>query len=501
MKNRTPVCFLTVLLAAALTVGCAQPADTPGTETTADTAAVQTTAAQTLPAEYDIPTVDYGGAVFTIAAVDYYTTGANNVWKAMNYCEVFSFEENGDPLNDAIYQRNRAVSEELNITIELYSLSALGEVSNEFRKLVMAAEDVVDLGMINAQGLPNLMGTGALVDLLTLPNIDFSHSWWDQNSRAELTMLDKMYAVTGDISLYISFAPISYFFNKQLVETLGLEDPYTLVREGQWTLDKAIALSAEAAHDLNGDGTMTIDDRYGMLCESNTLTYAVHACGVSLTDKDADGLPVLNVDVERATALTETMVPFMNDKNVTLMSNYQSGYNNTFTELFMPMFRENRALFFSNQLLVALDLRNMDADFGILPPPKLDETQEDYMCSINDHWGTFIVMPVTNTEYEMTGHVVESMGFWGQQLIKPAFIDTTVRDKALRDEDSSEMIDIILNNRVYDLASFYNWGSINTMFASLATSPNKQYASELARIEKKTKALIEKTITALQEDS
>lgn len=493
---------LASLLLAASVISCGSDSTTATTQEPAENTAPVTTEAVTegFSTEYDIPEVDYGGETFTIAAMQ----GIVSLWRAVNYCEIFSEGENGDPLNDAIYQRNRKIEETLNVKIECYPMDNFGESSGKIRALIQSAEDVVDIALIHADGLPNLLGTGGLTDLYMLPNVDFTHTWWDQNAVAELTILDKMFAVTGDISLYLNYAPITYFFNKKLVSELALDDPYQLVRDGKWTLDSVMKLCTETAADLNGDGAMNeTDDRYGMLSEVNSLTYAVHAAGVSLTDKDADGLPVLNVDVDRATAVTDVFAPFMSDLNVNLINSKVKGsYNNPFTDLFLPMFTENRALFYNNQLLVALNLRDMEADFGILPAPKLDEAQKEYITPFNDHWGTFLIMPVTNTDYEITGHVVEALGYWGQQLVRPAYMETTISSKALRDDASLEMLDLIFANRVYDLGSFYNWNSLDTFTADLASNPSQKYASRYAKIEKAVQKSIEKTIEQLRaEDS
>ncbi len=493
----TPI-LATVLLATSV-ISCGSDVGTP-IETAADTApAAAESVTEAFSAEYEMPDVDYNGETFTIAAM----SGIVSLWRAVNYCEIFSAEENGDPLNDAIYKRNLKIAETLNVAIECYPLDDFGASSGKIRTLIQSAEDIVDIAMIHADGLPNLLGTGGLTDLYTLTNVDFSHSWWDQNAVSEMTILGKMLAVTGDISLYINYAPITYFFNKKLVSELALDDPYQLVRDGKWTQDRMMKLCTEAAADLNGDGAMNeTDDRYGMLSEPNSLTYAVHAANVSLTDKDAEGLPVLNIDIERASAVTDVLAPFMSDMNVNLCSSRVKGaYNNPFTDLFLPMFTENRALFYNNQLLVALNLRDMQADFGILPAPKLDEAQKEYCTPFNDHWGTFLTMPVTNTKFEMTGHVVEALGFWGQQLVTPAYMETTISSKALRDEASLEMLDIIFANRVYDLGAIYNWSSIDTFTAELAKNPSQKYASRYAKIEKSVKKNMEKTIEQLRSET
>ena len=474
-------------------------------ETTIETVnqGVDSTAAITEASEeYIAPEVDYGGETFTVGAVAYPANASP--WKAVSYCEIFSAEENGDPLNDAIYQRNLAISEVLNVTIECYPYESIDRTISDFTKVVMAGEDIIDISLSHSWGMPNLLGTGALVDLLTLPNVDFSHSWWDQKSGEELVLGDAMYSITGDISLYINFSPIVYYFNKGIVNQLSLDDPYALVRDGKWTFEQVKKMTTEAASDLNGDGAMTEkEDRYGLLCQVDSLAFAAYAADVSITDKDQNGMPYLNVNIERASSVCENWVPLMNDSNVALLSNVttKGRYNNIYFDLFLPMFCENRALFFTNQLMVALNLRDMNADFGIVPTPKHDEMQDEYLCPISDWWATFLVVPVTNSNYDMTGHVIEALGYYGQQYLRSAYIDKTVRGKALRDEDSSEMLELIFHNRVYDLASFYNWGNVFQMYNTIAGNTRLNYTSEYAKIEKKAQAALEETIDLLRSES
>lgn len=112
----TPI-LATVLLASSV-ISCGSDVGTP-IETAADTApAAAESVTEALSDEYEMPDVDYNGETFTIAAM----SGIVSLWRAVNYCEIFSAEENGDPLNDAIYKRNLKIAETLNVAIECYPL-------------------------------------------------------------------------------------------------------------------------------------------------------------------------------------------------------------------------------------------------------------------------------------------------------------------------------------------------------------------------------------------
>lgn len=472
------------------------------TENTASAPAAVTApeeAPETDPPEYVNPGKDYEGATFTTAAIDYYAQGGGN-WVAQNYCEAYTDETTGEILNDAIYERNEKVSEALNVKMETWSLTSYASAGTELRDALLGGETSIDLCLENGSSLPTVLSSGLLQDLNNFERVDFTHSWWDKTSVDEFTIMGALFAVTGDISLGISLSPITYFFNKQMMTDLNLEDPYTLVREGRWTADKSIAMSEAAAQDVNGNGTVDVEeDHFGMALESLSMVYAVYASGVSLTDKDEDGVPYIDVSEEQATAVLDKFAPFFNTGTVTLFADKIGGYSNVFRELFLPSLMENRLLFFSNQLLVALNLREMDSDFGILPHPKLEESQADYYCPVSYWWATFAVVPKVNSRYDLTGDMMEAMGYYSQQLITPAYMEKSISGKSLRDEESLDMLDLILSHRVYELAAIYNWGGVNSMFQQLSTNSTPKFASSYKGVQKMSKKALEQTIAEIRE--
>lgn len=496
MRTNPTLRLTTLILALLLATSCGNNVvsnPTPVDESTS----VTETETETELAEYTSPGVDYEGATFTVAAIDY-TISGGGAWEASNYCEAYS-DATGEVLHDAIYQRNLAVMEELNIDLQTYSLSTFANAANEFRQPILAGETFIDYCLMNGNGLSSVLTAGMLVDLNTISTIDSSHTWWDAKSVEEFTLGGTLYTMTGDISLLTSFAPITYFFNKDLIENYSLEDPYTLVQEGKWTIDKSIEMAYAVVNDVNGNGEVDIEeDVFGICWESTSMVYAVHSADVTLTEKDSDGYPYLAVDQERVASVVEKLQAFFNDKTVSLLADNIKGYNNTFVDLFVPALQEGRTLFYNNQLLVALNLREMDADFGILPSPKYDETQEKYCCPVSYWWASFVIVPVTNDHLDMTGNVLEATGYYSQQYVTPAYIEKSIQGKTFRDEESTAMLELILDSRVYELAAIYNWGSINSMFGGFATSTKSQFASTYAGKEKGATTALEKTVDEIK---
>lgn len=65
-----------------------------------------------------------------------------------------------------------------------------------------------------------------------------------------------MFFTTGEITVSDNDAAFVILFNKELHEAYNLEDPYQLVYDGKWTMDKFAELCKTVTEDLNQDGLM-----------------------------------------------------------------------------------------------------------------------------------------------------------------------------------------------------------------------------------------------------
>ena len=103
----------TLILLAAMLSACGEsgaPADTTGSSDVPDT-----TTAPADPAEVDeLPALDFGGEDFVISVQDY---------GAYTGRDLFVEEATGDVVDDAIYAKNQAVSERLNVNLVFDSIT------------------------------------------------------------------------------------------------------------------------------------------------------------------------------------------------------------------------------------------------------------------------------------------------------------------------------------------------------------------------------------------
>ena len=107
----------------------------------------------------------------------------------------------------------------------------------------------------------------------------------------------------------------------------------------------------------------------------------------------------------------------------------------------------------------------MTSDYGIMPNPKLDETQESYWHKV-DVYNTLLSVPVTNTDIEKTGALLEYMAYISHDTLLPAFYDTTLMLKKVRDEKSIEIANVIKSSIRYDIGDILMGATFGTILNS-----------------------------------
>ncbi|MGM9624680.1 MAG: hypothetical protein ACI3XM_03115, partial [Eubacteriales bacterium] len=245
-----------LLLAALLVTSCGT-AETKSDETENQNAQESETLSETLTGDADeaapaLPEKDYAGAEFTLL------NGNMSDW--MMIYTVTAEEETGDSLNDAIYRRNLAVEEQFNLNIvEINNTDA----HNMAKKSVTAGDSSYDILLTTKGNAGDLVLQNALIDYEEIPYINTDASWWVQGSMTSMSINNRVFY---GISLFDTThydGVRTFFFNKQMIDTYDLENPYDLVLSGKWTLDKMLEMGLTVAQDLNGDGKWDEDDQYG----------------------------------------------------------------------------------------------------------------------------------------------------------------------------------------------------------------------------------------------
>ncbi|MBO5274219.1 MAG: hypothetical protein J6I45_06365, partial [Clostridia bacterium] len=168
------------------------------------------------------------------------------------------------------------------------------------------------------------------------------------------------------------------------------------------------------------------------------------------------------------------------------------------------MFAENQSLFIVGNLGSANTFRSMEADFGILPTPKYNASQENYASSVSIHGASVISVPITSRNLEMVGVILEAMAAESKYTVIPAFYETVLKDKATRDLESVAMMDIIINSMTYDVGVYYSIASFPDFFLRITGSAYNaghssypQQTSDIASFYAKYEKILNKGVESL----
>ena len=119
----------------------------------------------------------------------------------------------------------------------------------------------------------------------------------------------------------------------------------------------------------------------------------------------------------------------------------------------------------------------MESDFGILPYPKLNTTQEEYYHTVAPYNSQFICVPLIQNDVERTGTITEALAYYGQKIVLPAYYDVTLIGQSARDEESEAMVEIILDPLVFDIGYYYQIGPYNKQLIIMIRNHDRNFAS------------------------
>ena len=290
-------------------------------------------------------------------------------------------------------------------------------------------------------------------------------------------MGDKLLLSLSDMCVSSNDNTHCMLFNKKLHENYQLENLYDIVGQNKWTFEKFREMTRNTSADLNGDGKMTEADQFGYFIGggSGQLNF-LWAGGSQITSKDENNIPYLNMMSERTVAIYDFLYELRNSGDAFYYAFWEKPYAYEF-------FSADKALFMTTQIGVINNLRNMDTDFGIIPYPKFDEAQEAYGHYVDGH-ATLMAVPMTVTNPEKDGVIIEALSYDSYVNLVPIYYDTIITTKFTRDEESAAMLDIIYNSRVFDFAYVYDNWNLAFAFSNMLDAKNASFASYYATKEK-----------------
>ncbi len=466
------------IAAAVILLLCACADETPAQDGIT-TAGAETTPVTEEAPKYELPDTDWAGESFAMLVGE-------------GYNECFVEEETGDALDDAKYQMKRTVEEALNVTIS-ETPSDFWEMPKTVSQYIMAGEDTYDsIAMMDRFALQSAMENN-FIPIQDIETINTDAIWWGGELSEKLSIGGNRYFAIGSQNLESFGKTACILWNTRLAASLDIEIPYEDVFAGTWTLEDFCSYRQTATADLNGDGVYDHNDQY---------TYASgdirgipsqfwQASDMNIITKDANDMPQITIwDDQKFLGLLETLhgLMYTGDNNVSRINADVGSMSNG------EAFLEGRVMIYSSVFSSINQAREMNDDFAVLPIPKYDEAQASYYSRTYD--ATFFMVPVTQENTALSGAVLDALSCVGYYDLLPVYIDTVLKEKASRDEDSKRSIQICFDTRTLDMgeAFLFDYFGDQPIYDKVMKNNNMNLSSYLEKNRKRIDKQLQKII-------
>lgn len=482
MKHkRVFLCLLAALLLFPSMTSCG--GDT--TETTTNTNVTDTDTAESetddglYVADY-LPDVTYDGYEYRIYDYDEYPSDIE--------------EPSGNIIDDAIYKRNMLIEEQYDIkfTTDRRAYTKYEEVSVVVRNSAMAQSDDFDLACVSQRNGYNHVLAGECPAGSQMPMTDMTKPWHNQIMAESLTI--NGVTILDYTAMEVNPGGYGIIFNKKLIEDFGMDNPYDLVDEGTWVYDTFYSMAEQAILDLDGDGKMTVNDRYGIIGEwDRYVEIAYRGTGLKMVEME-NGIPTISM----SEALVDTFTRFVQYRDLTgsVFDTFaQFGTAEASRDEGFGMFKQGLSLFITGGPSRLTTMGDMEEDYGIVPYPKWTEDQEIYYSGID---GGRIYLPLScSTDLERVCVIKEALAVGTLNYYYPAYYEDAIQNRYVRDTDSVRMLEIITNGIYMDLGTSIWWDIIRAPWQNCIQQNKTDFASAVAKNESKGQKAIDDLLEAI----
>ena len=415
-------------------------------------------------------------------------------WLSWALTKLDAESETGDRLNDAIYKRNRNMEERFNCEINVTGKETI--TASDIQSEIMAGDSNYDVWFMYDNW--TLGAVEYLLPWEELPYINLDREWWNPSATEVFNLEGKTYAAAGNYSLSVLSRASGFAFNNDIYNKLNrIDNIYDLAREGKLTIDVMYDTAKNAYIDLDGDSSMNENDQYGISGSwKETFWRFLSGSDVRFISKDSNSDPVFDLQKNEA-AINKMLKIFdlFTEKGIYYNPQTKDVHSVQDSE---EIFADGRLLFKTVNLFDLEALRTCDIDIGILPCPKYDENQENYYAPSFGAEISVLLKTLPEERKENVGMLLEALAYDTNANILPEYKEVLLKTKLARDNESEEMIDIIINSISFDFGINAWQNEVGVPIVQriyVKNDPN--VASTLAKMQKSVDAQIKKLVEKL----
>ena len=346
-----------------------------------------------------------------------------------------------DGYDEALNTRNAIVEKRYGVNCGEFE-TPLDVMLSDSYSAYLAGLYYADAMLIPQSALGPFAEKGFLLNVYSLPYIDYSREWYFASDVAQGAAGSGAYAVAGtltdDPSCYYCL-----YVNDALAGKLGLAIPYDSVREGKWTWDVLLDLTRSGAGIDGGVRVIGAGSASGLVCT------VCKSAGGYFMDTGLGKTPAVGFDNGSFAAAFEVLR--------TLRKGDLAVFDNGETGSAFDAFKGERVLFYADTVGNMTRVSSMGADWRVMPVPKLNAEQDDCVAYLSPD-APVLVTDAGNPHPEDTAYALDALFAATGEYVKAGYSDRLVRT-AVNGSAVLDMLDYVYGIKggraVYDFCDMY----------------------------------------------
>lgn len=414
--------------------------------------------------------------------------------------EMCPTEFNNTALNDASYTRNKIIEGRLGIKLNFVLEYGVPTATGIYEAFTSKMTNAVNAGTGDfdavagfSLGPASWAMNGYTLNLKDIKYLDFEKPWWSY-SVLENAFYDSIYYASTNCSGSVLSEMTVTYYNRQMLAENGIADPESLALEGKWTIDKLFQYAKGLGKDTNPNEQEDFDDTFGLVFRHAVFTDSLfYGTGFNLTRNNPNtGLPEFTLydkgEMERAVDLIKSIISAVATRDVTLTKNPGEG------DAAVKIMSENRTALYISYLKDVSAIPDSKI-WGIIPTPKLDESQENYITTPNNDFDMWCI-PKDAKNPDMTGAIMEAYASGCYRTVAPAYYDENLSYRYSNNENGVKIFAEIRQNVKLDFGRLNSFaiGTIDEIIRDAYRKENNTFSQSWVSNQKSYKKMLNKVI-------
>ncbi len=305
--------------------------------------------------------------------------------------------------------------------------------------------------------------------------INFEADYWDQGLIRDMSVANKLYFLTGDICVTDDNATWVMLFNKDMAQKYNFDDIYETVNKNEWTMDKMTEMAKQVT--LKHGDKMSFKpedgDVWGVVGRAYDGIMFMLGYGCAKVQKNSDDIPELCINDQRNVDCFDKLFTMFKDSSYCGIADFYGAWDSGVYDDAIRIFANGNSLFMPSKISNLFNdiMANSDVNYGIVPMPKVNETQDEYCASGNVYDVTLVTVPICcpADKLDVTLFTIEALAYYGKEMITPSYYSLVLKGQKTKDDESEKNIDLIFKSRKYDLSDAYNFNNIIQFYNNVIT--------------------------------